>query len=675
MNSIQKWQYEISKIDELIGNKAKYPIATIEYALNEQMHKQKEMISQINQTLENYKEISDINSQLIKNTIEQSTIAVTGTLENGFNLIAKINKNGLNDISRDLNKLNQNNINGFETTVKTLKLINLTINWGFSKIIELNRLQNILSEDIIKLLNIPDNEKERKRYIEEGIKFLKKSINNNEFFEDSKEFFEKAYKLYRQDYFVSYNLGLIHLFSMKHLNIELARKYFNNAAKYAYADIDEQNIGYSKNTSSFENHIDPKTISINSYLYEARCFYLLQNKENALKTINKAYELDNKLTDVIYDKAKYLIINNHINESIQELDLAIKKNRFVTLKVIVDEDFMIHPEIKNYLQKIKEDTINEAKYEINKCRKIIRNDSYNYQILNKAINNIKKDTFLNGKYALDIINNENLYEKIKNENMLKNFITSKLNYINQHIAKDTNFSNHIKKLHYLINLNTPESIKETHKLLTIPIKFTYQYFPYYEGKFLLKEKVINLQLEKHIIFEKELRKIIQKVINIQKKYKELDDLKTKSSENKTKIKKYNITAKGSAGSVFAYIGTVISVYLTIHLFNYWIGRHPRNPESIESFYIVGAALLSLIMTPISGFLVFFSFGLVSDEWEYYKQIFNQLFNLNTITKLKNDFNALINNINNKKEAISLDEEEIMKIINNSKFIRLYDIKV
>lgn len=389
MNAHKEWMAEISEIDEFFGREPRYPHTLLQSHIQKELNKQNEVIRNSNSE--------------IRESIINSTSDISGTLENGFNMMIEVNTQGFESVNENIGNLQNEVTQGFDNIVYELNKINSTLNWGFSKIIELNKQRNILLDDIVGLLNIPDIEKVRKLNIEKGINFLKKSIIDVTFLDDAKSYFEKALELEPNDYYVLYNLGIIHLFSVKFLDFEKAKNYFLKAGKYSNADIMFSRVKYSTHSSSFKNKINPKTIATYSFLYASRCYYNLNNQKEALNTVAKAHHLSPNIIEVAYDTAKYFICNNELNASITVLSDAIELDRFVTLKVLKDLDFMKRKEIPQFLKQLKNKKIKEGQAKYVQCERIIRNDSIEMKSFNKASNNLQKNTFLGAMSALDIL--------------------------------------------------------------------------------------------------------------------------------------------------------------------------------------------------------------------------------------------------------------------------------
>ena len=104
--------------------------------------------------------------------------------------------------------------------------------------IEQQKLSNLLLQNIVELLRVPDSEKERQHSIELGIKFFVNAKKNSDLYADSLEELLKAESLMKQDYFVLHRIGCIYLYVEKFINPEKAFEYFVRAAKYASVESD-----------------------------------------------------------------------------------------------------------------------------------------------------------------------------------------------------------------------------------------------------------------------------------------------------------------------------------------------------------------------------------------------------------------------------------------------------
>lgn len=389
-NAHKEWMAKISEIDEQFGNEARYPHTAM------QVH--------IDNALENQNKVIQNSSIEMRDGIVDAISDISGSIEEGFEMLIENTNANFDELSNSVDELRDVNLDGFNKLSYGLKRVSSILDWGFSKISEQNRINNILLDDVIGLLNIPDVEKERKLYIEKGLNFFKKSKKNPIFFNDAKKFFIKALEYDDIDYFVNYNLGLIHLFSKNNFDLINAEKYFLSSALYSEADIMFENDKYSKHSSSFKTTINPEVIATYSFLYAARSAYMLNNYENSLKYILQASKISPDNIEVSFDLSKYYVLNEQIDNAKNTLSKIIDKDRFITLKILSDSDLINKKEIISLLNQKKVEAVNKAKHMHNELLELSSNNSNYKAILDNVNNIIKKNTFLDAKKAIDILN-------------------------------------------------------------------------------------------------------------------------------------------------------------------------------------------------------------------------------------------------------------------------------
>lgn len=225
--------------------------------------------------------------------IEESTNIVCGSLNSGFELLS----DNLEEISFSIDAL--------RSEVNALASV---LGWNLSLIIEQQRITNLLLGDIAILLRIPDIQKERQYHIEQGIKFLKNAIYDNDFYEDALKNLLEAEKIESTDYFVLHRIGLVYLYSLKHLNVEKAEAYFKKAAKYAIA---ETNSGASLKNNYLAKKKEGK--------YDAILQSTGEKKIHVIKVLRAYTGLDLKEAKDLVDSPQKLIKENITKEQAERI--------------------------------------------------------------------------------------------------------------------------------------------------------------------------------------------------------------------------------------------------------------------------------------------------------------------------------------------------------------------
>jgi hypothetical protein len=118
-------------------------------------------------------------------------------------------------------------------------------------------------------LRIPDSQKQRVYYIEQGLKYLKNAIlegANSTFFIDALESFKESEKIEKKDFITLNRIGYIFLYSINHFNPGMAEEYFLRSSREAYA---EAMIGGTSTANNFSPdginfHLQPNASHQNS---------------------------------------------------------------------------------------------------------------------------------------------------------------------------------------------------------------------------------------------------------------------------------------------------------------------------------------------------------------------------------------------------------------------------
>ena len=350
--------------------------------------------------------------------IQQSTNVICGTLENGFELLS----DNLQEISYGLGEL-RSELNDMASM----------LDWKLSLLIEQQKISNLLMGNIAVLLKIPDIQKERQYHIEQGIKFLKNAIFDSDFYEDSLTNLLKAEKIEPSDFFALHRIGLIYMYSPKHLALEKAEEYFKKAAKYAVA---ETNSGSSVTTNFLTGDLNknllgqiPTNDSIKlqaaeSYLFAGRSCYIQGKLSEASDYASKGFSIVPQMVEAGFTQAKALAANNNETQAAIVLEKVINTDRFYSLKTLSDLDLCPKPSIQNLLRKLNKESTDKATELLQQCRKQQIQGSNVSDYLDKIQRLVNKNTYLTSKKAIDLlakINNWNFCEPLSNPNQAKSY--------------------------------------------------------------------------------------------------------------------------------------------------------------------------------------------------------------------------------------------------------------
>lgn len=329
--------------------------------------------------------------------IQQSTTQIVGALDKGFNRLGNIMQNGFNEVNKNLVDI-KFQLKDVESAINRLGgLIDRKLN----AVLEQQHLTNLGIQQLISIAKIPEFQKERIYYFEEGLKFLNNALIDSRRYSDALENFLEAEKRKKTDYLVLYNIGLIYLYSNENLDLELAEDYFLKAADYADDEISPDAIRSSKGFSLDKLAEDYVIrIAVESYQHAANA-QLIQNKfELALKSANEAIKISNKALE-----AKYIAAQAHLALGNDKASFELIKELSVDNNYLIDAAFNPNLVVIDGMQELIEKTrLDKSKAIENKLNMMLSIMDKNSVIGKKSISLL--DSINNDSTLLNIIKTE-----------------------------------------------------------------------------------------------------------------------------------------------------------------------------------------------------------------------------------------------------------------------------
>jgi hypothetical protein len=240
----------------------------------------------------------------------------------------------------------------------------------------------MLMKNIAVLLRVPDSEKQRLHFIEQGLRYYSSAARDPDLYADALEFLKKAEALNKQDYQVLYRLGLIHLQASdsRFLDFPAAEHYFRRAAKYSLVDLDPYTIR-QHNSSNGGNNAEflAQKICTESLRLAAVSCYLQENFYSAAILADRAAQpkmLSSGLTwppsywEAKYLKAKSLFALNQKRELPEILEDIFLACPLYAVRAALD--FSHDNSVIEFLSNLRSTKINECLKVIAKCRTFAR---------------------------------------------------------------------------------------------------------------------------------------------------------------------------------------------------------------------------------------------------------------------------------------------------------------
>jgi len=395
-----------------------------------------------------------------------------------------------------------------------IRSLECMLSYKTAALIDQQKISNLLTKNIAQLLKIPDFQKERQYYIEQGFKHYQNARLDQDLFHDALENLLEAEKRNKSDYIVLHRIGMIYLYAPELMKIEKAEYYFRRAVKYAVVESDPDamriaNIMIGDISQDLQHQKDnPDAIKLLAAdsCYQAGVSCYIQGKlELAMKYFTKALKLNPISLSANLNLAKLLITQSKMSKAVQIIHPQIKRFPIYSTAIANDPTLANSKEIQNLLEKFRDSAIHKLKKSVDLLKKKyhrlaarkggdIEND---FNDLNNAI---KQNQFLLAINALKripiIINNLkefrtglSLLSEMKKNGFTKNdfgYLAKKIEYIEKNISLNRyiNISKNSKKCGKLAtfkknlkNLQTV-SFNQDGSLLAS--------FSYYRGEYTIK---------------------------------------------------------------------------------------------------------------------------------------------------------------------------------------------
>lgn len=246
----------------------------------------------------------------------------------------------IGQLNAGVTQVNQNLVE----TNNNLIAINRTLSVGFS-ILSVSISSKL--DFIIEELRIPETQRERRYHIQEGMKYLAQATKDNDdlYFEDALDEFQKAINIESKDFFSHYYAGYIYMYSKAHLDIDKAVDHLQRFIHYAKAALDT---------------------ALAKSLWDDGCYnlslsYYIQGKlSDAMRTI--ALEIGNS-EKVLLQQAKYLSLGNDVEKQ-QAMEVVTKilhKNPYAVMLLMQDKDLLMNPYLVGHIERLRIESYSKAK--------------------------------------------------------------------------------------------------------------------------------------------------------------------------------------------------------------------------------------------------------------------------------------------------------------------------
>jgi len=335
----------------------------------------------------------------ISNAISASSEDIVGSLYSGFDSVNDALGEGFSDLSDKLGNINS-----------SIENVALMLDWRLSEMIDQQKISNLLLGNMTLLLRVPDFQKERQYYIEQGFKHYKNSSIDPDLYEDALKNLLEAEKRETTDYIVLHRIGMIYLYSTnkKTQDLDKAEDYFRRAAKYAIAESNPAaqktlNILAGMGRQELSTPEAAKRLAAGAYLQAGFACYAQRKFPEASEWAEKAYTTLPSLLEAGFLQAKSLAVVDKVNESTAILAELIGKQWFYAIKAASDEDLSPKNEVQQLLLDLRDKAVMDASERLSNIKSKISDGKNGARLLSKIEQLVEKNTLSGALSALDLL--------------------------------------------------------------------------------------------------------------------------------------------------------------------------------------------------------------------------------------------------------------------------------
>ena len=282
-------------------------------------------------------------SSIVAKKIQSAANLITASLDDGFSLMNQ----RMYEVNEALQTVNANIIEGNRLQARTnqeiqslnknmviaLSIINSNISQATNVLkCQLQQVSAVL-QVILEELKIPESQRERRYHIEEGIKYFNMGMKTGDclYFDDAFDEFNTAISIEKKDFFSWYYIGMIHLYSKNHVDIEKAKSSFEKYFHYAAALPVRHEL--------FDEAL----------LMKAECLYIEQNAEDAFKVVEGI--LGNSIKASLRG-VKYLSAMKSSDKQMMAVNIfkgLVNKNPYIFMQILEDGDIISNDYIISFI--------------------------------------------------------------------------------------------------------------------------------------------------------------------------------------------------------------------------------------------------------------------------------------------------------------------------------------
>lgn len=324
--------------------------------------------------------------------LAKSTECIVGALDKGFNQLSQKLEQGFREVNSNLMQI-QGQLSDLNYKIQNLAGL---IDVKFNALIEQQKITNFKLQQILEFAKVPEFQKERIYYLENGLKYLKNAQVDPKRYVDALECLKEAEKREKRDYITLYNIGIIHLFSSELVDINAAEDYFLRAADYADDEIPQEAIksmnyvgDVKQNSTQFV-----KNIAANSYHFASYAQYLDGKFEDSINNSLEALKINPNLKECQFNNALSYMALGKEDEALANIKSISNDHNYI-IDAAFNENIAISEKTQDFFVNFRDDKRDLLLKKLNSVISIAKAGSPLYDKSKALMEQLDENTLLN----------------------------------------------------------------------------------------------------------------------------------------------------------------------------------------------------------------------------------------------------------------------------------------
>lgn len=324
--------------------------------------------------------------------LSKSTECIVGALDKGFDHLSQKLDEGFREVNSNLVQI-QGQLSDLNLSIQNLAGL---IDAKFNALIEQQKITNIKLQQILEFAKVPEFQKERIYYLENGLKYLKNAQIDPRRYVDALECLKEAEKREKRDYITLYNIGIIHLFSSELVDISAAEAYFLRAADYADDEIPQDAVKSTNYIGEVKQNSTQfvKNIASNSYHFASYAQYLSGKFEDSIKNSLVALKINPNLKECQFNNALSYMALGKEDEALENIKSISNDHNYI-IDAAFNPNIAVSEKAQEFFVSLRDSRKEQLLKKLSGVISIAKSGSPLYDKSKALLDQLDENTFLN----------------------------------------------------------------------------------------------------------------------------------------------------------------------------------------------------------------------------------------------------------------------------------------